>query len=915
MRIINKYSFTVFFFLCTTSFLFSQTFTNVPFLTSFAAEKEQAWKESNKRAVDFARANNLSLLQKLEDGTIIQLIDVVNGKPVYQITDNVGAAITTRAFELWEGGSTGLNITGEGYDRLGEWDGGAVRLTHQEFNNEGSPRVIQVDGATSLSDHATHVAGTLIAGGVNANAKGMNYKGMLKAHDWNNAESEMALAASVGLELSNHSYGYITGWYNNNGNWIWYGDSTITNQEDYRFGFYGDRSQEWDMIAYNAPNYLIVKSAGNDRGQGPSNAGQGGLPPVDGGSDGFDCVGDGGTAKNMMAIGAVNQVSEYTGPSSVVMSSFSGWGPADDGRIKPDVVAKGVGTYSAGSNSNTSYSSKSGTSMASPNAAGTMALLQQHYQQTHNGIPMRSSTLKGLVIHTADEAGPATGPDYMFGWGLINAERAAGLISEDDVLQNSIDEMILANNDSIIREINAAGNLPLRVTVCWTDPAGNVLEPAWNDRTPSLVHDLDLKLIGPDGELYFPYRLDPDNPTAPPSTDGKNFVDNTEQVFIAEPLAGTYTIVINHDGELTSDQVFSLIVSGMNEYQGVPFCSEELTEPVNGSDENLLNLSIRWEQAAFAVEYLVYFGTDGEGIQTPGNIFNGVEMTDNFFVAELEPNSTYFLKVVPVNTFGANEECEIIWSFSTVAAISEFPYLVDVEDVATPDLPELWQQLQYSSAKWVSTNLISFEGAKGMGCFNSGGMILTDLDNWLISPPIMVEAGKEYNISFYYRAFLPGTTEQISLLWGNSVDSSAFTVQLLELSGFDGASDWLFAETLLIPETTTFGYLAWHAESIAGYGVFIDRIALEDWGTVNLSERNTSKANAHYTNGQFVLRLPAEYSNAVLTLYSADGRNVFTGRVSGEQFYSKVIDLPAGIYVVAIEGNDWSERIKMLVRK
>lgn len=62
--------------------------------------------------------------------------------------------------------------------------------------------------------------------------------------------------------------------------------------------------------------------------------------------------------------------------------------------------------------------------------------LQQHYQNTHSSTRMRSATLKGLALHSADEAGSADGPDYIYGWGLMNAERAAELISLDSDKNN-----------------------------------------------------------------------------------------------------------------------------------------------------------------------------------------------------------------------------------------------------------------------------------------------------------------------------------------------------------------------------------------------------------------------------------------------------------------------------------------------
>ena len=171
----------------------------------------------------------------------------------------------------------------------------------------------------------------------------------------------MAIAAANGMEISNHSYGYARGWRWNGSSWDWYGSTSISDVEDYRFGFYDAGTKEWDDIAYNAPYYLICKSAGNDRGDGPGTTPS--TAEIDGGDDGFDCIGTRGIAKNILTVGAVNEVEEYTGPSDVVMSSFSSWGPSDDGRIKPDIVAKGVDVYSSEGGSDTDYASYNGTSL------------------------------------------------------------------------------------------------------------------------------------------------------------------------------------------------------------------------------------------------------------------------------------------------------------------------------------------------------------------------------------------------------------------------------------------------------------------------------------------------------------------------------------------------------------------------
>ena len=121
-------------------------------------------------------------------------------------------------------------------------------------------------------------------------------------------------------------------------------------------------------------------------------------------------------------------------------------------------------------------------------------LLQLHYQNL-NGNPMRAATLKGLILHTADEAGPNDGPDYMFGWGLMNAERAAMLIT-DDQGQNAIDELVLEGGDIYQRTINVPEGTPeLKVTISWTDPAGIPVQPQLNPRDPMIINNLDLMVF------------------------------------------------------------------------------------------------------------------------------------------------------------------------------------------------------------------------------------------------------------------------------------------------------------------------------------------------------------------------------------------------------------------------------------
>jgi len=559
-----------------------------------AAEARTARIEAEARAADLG----LPVRQELDDGRVVELLRFVGDQPIYYVTHNANAADTVSTDEVHPGGSLGLALDGAG-QTLGIWDSGNVRATHQEL----AGRVNNLQAA-SLSNHSTHVGGTMIAAGVSAAAQGMAFAGALRAYDFNSDTAEMTAEQALAnpIRISNHSYGFISGWIFNfcgNGRWVWFGDPSISTVEDPIFGYYIQDAADWDQLAVDSPEYLMVKSAGNDRGEGPSGTvshhhiGTGCGPlfadshPVDGGATGFDTIGGGpGSAKNDLTVGAVNDViGGYSGPSSVVLASFTGWGPTDDGRIKPDLVANGISLTSPIANTDTAYGIASGTSMSTPNTSGSIALLNQHAENLFGtGFAFLSATMKALVLHTADEAGPAPGPDYMHGWGLLNTATAATVMTEHTGLVNTfhIHEDTLADGDVLELEVESDGTGPLRATLVWTDPAGTPPPFVVDPPDLMLVNDLDLRIEGPGG-VAAPWVLDPANP-ANPATTGDNVRDNVEQVVIDAPAAGTYTVRISHKGSLSGGaQDFGLIVTGNLD----PVCGNgvaEAGEQCDGSD-------------------------------------------------------------------------------------------------------------------------------------------------------------------------------------------------------------------------------------------------------------------------------------------------------------------------------------------
>lgn len=718
--------------------------SNVMELQNLSQTFQKRAMEEKREALRLAAIYGLPVRIVLEDGTEAELMRFRNGVPEYYRTENSDAAESTSTDQVYPGAAGGYSLDGSGMT-LGEWDGGATRTAHQEFGG----RATQADGATTLSDHATHVAGTLVAAGVQASAKGMAYAADLDAYDWNSDDSEMASAAAAGLLVSNHSYGSVAGWsYGDwaspgNDEWHWWGDPGISTTEDWKFGFYDQSAENWDDIAFNAPYYLIVKSAGNDRGESHSGSHKvwsGGSWVTssasrndDGNALGYDCVTTYGTAKNILTVGAVSDISGgYSTPSDVVMSSFSGWGPTDDGRIKPDVVGNGIGLYSAASGGNTQYSTKSGTSMASPNVAGSLILLQEHYYNLHTAY-MRAATLKALVIHTADEAGPADGPDYQHGWGMLNTLKAADVIAAPS--SNNIIEANLTSGATWTYPLNANGIDPVRVTLCWTDPAGNSPASAsLNPATSRLVNDLDIRIIASGGTQFQPYVLNPASPGTAATT-GDNFRDNVEMIYPGILPAGSYTVQVTHKGASLSgsSQDFSVIISGV---PSQPVAAINTSADILCTGENLQltdasgGAPTSWNWTISPGGYSFTGGT-GATSQNPQVQFSSA--------------GTYVIQLVATNTLGSD-------TISTSVEVGGLP-LPFTENFESPATYNRWAvDNPDNDITWTIT-AVSGNGstqAAGIDNYNySASDAVSQLDD-LTSPPLNLTGYTTATLTFDY---------------------------------------------------------------------------------------------------------------------------------------------------------------------
>jgi serine protease AprX len=561
---------------------------NTEELKMFQQRLQLQFKNDEKAVANYLRKNPSVKRTFVKNGSVYYLQRIgSDGNPLYINTKNKASGELIKANQLYTGGSIGVNVTGTGMV-VGVWDGGQVRATHELLSGKVGMQAGQTfDGSASNfkgNNHQTHVTGTIVGKDIanQPSARGIAYNATAQNYDWTNDLAEMSTFSAGGYLISNHSYGLA----NDNTTPVW------------QFGAYDESAKSWDNLLKNTPNYLPFVAGGNEQQSNGNST-----------KAGYDLITGTSATKNAMTVGAVN--------GDKTMSSYSNWGPTDDGRVKPEIVAKGTGINSshfadkANNPSDNAYSGdgdeSSGTSYATPAAAAAGLLLQQYYNSL-NAAYMKAATLKALMMTTTEDLGHP-GPDSKFGWGLVNAEKAALTIKNRGTLSR-IEEIATnptANStDEITRTVTASGCEPLIVAIGWTDDEGpEQTEANGVDPTVSrLVYEFDVMVrqVGPNTE-FRPWKPVSMANRADAATLCTGWFDvnnnNYKQVRIANPVAGaTYEIIIRKKtGSPEAARTIALIVTGTHVAPtgaiAQTFCAGK-----NVSDLAATGTGIKWYDAA-----------------------------------------------------------------------------------------------------------------------------------------------------------------------------------------------------------------------------------------------------------------------------------------------------------------------------
>jgi hypothetical protein len=483
--------------------------------------------------------------------------------------------------------------------------------------------------------HGTHVAGSVAgddgADGVHSGNDGMAPAAQLVIQDGGYQTNDCADLPGLGCPLQSLApvlqQAYDQGARLHSNSW---GDE----ENIAPYNRYTERSADVDRFMWHNPEMLVLFAAGNS---GPS----------------LDTVSSPSTAKNAVSVGAGDHGDED--PACLAYFSSRGW--THDGRIKPDVVAPGSSVISANSDGdvasdNCGVTTKSGTSMACPTAAGLGALARQYLTDGLHpllaadprfGFEPSGALVKALLIASArdihDECSSVDPvPSRDQGWGRIQLDRALAFPGSGHrlLLQERPAAFSAGSDPADVTQIEVATSGRLKVVLVWTDP------PSTSVASTNLINDLDLTVTGPDGTFVGNAFADGVS-VAGGAADRLN---NVEVVLLPDATAGSWTVSVTPHAVPVAPQGYALVAVG-----SVAGC-DPAGEPsgVQVTDGGSGALSVSWDPGTGPFEvWRRLWGCGGGGTWEPaGTVSAGSSFLDD----QLAHGATYGYTVAKPDSEG-----------------------------------------------------------------------------------------------------------------------------------------------------------------------------------------------------------------------------------------------------------------------
>lgn len=465
---------------------------------------------------------------------------------------------STDSFDGYTGNNVTITVADTGLD-----------TTHPAF----SGRIVEYfdygnDGEEDTDGHGTHVAGTALG------------DGSWRSGDVGQDGKYSGLAPGAGLVVQEVFVAGNPG-ANGMGRDAEGAGATISSNSwiSGYFGDYNGQCEAYDRLSHDANNVkpgdqpiFYVFGAGNDGWGGEETI----RPPS--------------LAKNVLSVGSTGN--DKWGASSSTISGFSSQGPVEDGRIKPDVVIPGqtvASTRSSHPSANQgwsrpgdgqdSYVYGSGTSMATPGAAGSAAVVTEFFRDRMDAEPS-PAMLKAILVNGAQPLAGYQYPGNQQGWGRIDLEMSLLQTETYKVhwFDQEVDLDMEPGSESHSMWLLVREGEDLKVTLTWSDVPGTV------NSAKHLINDLDLELTDPDGNRY----------------SGNNFTDgvsnaltdfnpdranNVEGILVRSPMEGLWNLNVRGYDIPVGTQSFALVVSGNVEPGHVDLRAEGLTPDLIDAEE------------------------------------------------------------------------------------------------------------------------------------------------------------------------------------------------------------------------------------------------------------------------------------------------------------------------------------------